>query len=57
MVIAGGMGGRAIDLFRENRIEVIMGAPSVEPEKVVIEHMSGRLTSSGNACEEHSHGC
>ena len=57
VVIAGGMGGRAIDLFKENRIDVIIGAPSIEPEAVVLAYMSGNLVSSGNACEEHSHGC
>ena len=57
IVIAGGMGGRAVDLFRENGIEVIIGAPSIEPKDAVLAYMSGTLISSGNACEEHSHGC
>ncbi|MDY6911093.1 MAG: NifB/NifX family molybdenum-iron cluster-binding protein [Chloroflexota bacterium] len=57
IVIVGGMGGRAIDLFKENGIEVIIGAPSIDPEAVVLEYMNGNLISSGNACEDHSHGC
>jgi len=57
IVIAGGMGGRALDLFAQHGVEVVMGAPAVDPELAVLEHMRGNLVSSGNACEEHSHGC
>ncbi|MBT4510784.1 MAG: ATPase [Chloroflexi bacterium] len=57
IVIAGGMGGRAVDLFAEQGISVIMGAPAIDPELVVLEHLKGNLASSGSACEEHSHEC
>jgi predicted Fe-Mo cluster-binding NifX family protein len=57
VVIAGGMGGRALDLFAQQGIDVVMGAPPMDPELVVLEHLNGKLVSSGNACEEHSHGC
>ncbi|MDY6910895.1 MAG: NifB/NifX family molybdenum-iron cluster-binding protein [Chloroflexota bacterium] len=57
VVIAGGMGGRAVDLFKDNNIEVVIGAQVMEPEKAVLEHVNEILISSGSACEEHSHGC
>ena len=57
VIIAGGMGGRAVELFAEQGIDVIMGAPVMDPESVVLEHMNGNLTSSGSACQEHSNEC
>ncbi len=58
IVIAGGMGGQAIDIFRQNRIEVILGAPSVPPEQIVLEFMHGNLESGVNTCaDDHQHGC
>lgn len=50
IIIAGGMGPRAQEIFRENRIEVIIGAPSEIPEKVVLDHIQGTLTPGDNAC-------
>ena len=35
VIIAGGMGQRAVSLFQENGIQVVIGAPSLEPEKLV----------------------
>ena len=58
IVIAGGMGGRAVDLFRQNSIEVILGAPALPPEQVVMEFMNGALVSGVNTCsDDHEHGC
>lgn len=57
IVIAGGMGGRAVQLFEEHSIQVVLGASAMEPERAVLEHLEGRLRSNGSACEEHSHGC
>lgn len=50
-VIAGGMGARAQQLFEQNRIEVIVGAPSVDPERVVMDHLMGVLVTGDNACD------
>ncbi|MDD5094369.1 MAG: NifB/NifX family molybdenum-iron cluster-binding protein [Dehalococcoidia bacterium] len=57
VVIAGGMGGRAIDLFTERGVTVVMGAKAMDPQKAVLEHLKGTLVSSGSACHEHEHGC
>ena len=35
VIIAGGMGQRAIDLFSHNSISVVTGAPSLETEELV----------------------
>ena len=50
IVIAGGMGPRAQNLFRENRIEVIVGALGDDPEGVVLAHLEGTLATGDNAC-------
>ena len=54
-VIAGGMGPRAVALFEENRVEVILGAPEDEPEQVVLAYLSGALAIGENVCD-HEHG-
>ena len=51
VVIAGGMGSRAQSIFRENRIEVIVGALEEEPEKVVLDHIGGALALGDNVCD------
>ncbi len=35
VIIAGGMGAMAVNLFNQNGIEVVTGAPSLEPEVLV----------------------
>ena len=51
VIIAGGMGGRAQDLFTANRIKVIVGAHPDDPEKVVLDHMQGKLVVGDNTCD------
>jgi len=51
VVIAGGIGSRAQDLFRQNHIEVVTGAPEDDPEKVVLAHLAGGLTAGNNICD------
>jgi len=50
-VIASGMGSNAQALFRENRIEVIIGALGDEPEQVVLDYMRGALATGDNVCD------
>lgn len=54
VVISGGMGGNAINLFNENNIDVITGA-SGEVKKVFEDYISGELVSSASPCKEHAH--
>ena len=50
-IIAGGMGQRAQQLFGQNNIEVVVGAPSDLPEKLVLAHLDGTLVSGENICD------
>ncbi len=50
VIIAGGMGHRAIQLFEQNGIEVVVGAPSVPVEELVEAYLSGSLVSTGGGC-------
>ena len=49
-VIAGGMGQRAINLFNENKINVMVGAPQKPPRNIIEEFLSGNLILSPNYC-------
>jgi len=51
VVIAGGMGRRALDLFAGQGIEVAVGAPREEPEVLVKAHLAGTLVAGSNACD------
>jgi len=53
VIIAGGMGGSAVDLFNENGIEVIMG--NLGPtEDIISKYIAGKLESTGSACHDHT---
>lgn len=54
-IIAGGMGPRAVSLFEENRVEVILGAPEGEPREVMESYLAGSLATGDNVCD-HEHG-
>ena len=54
IIISGGMGGSAQQLFSDNDIEVIVGA-SGDCDKVIEKHLEGDLKSTGSICEEHAH--
>jgi predicted Fe-Mo cluster-binding NifX family protein len=51
VIIAGGMGGRAIDLFKQNSINVIIGAPALEPEELVKSYLNNTLVTGANVCD------
>jgi predicted Fe-Mo cluster-binding NifX family protein len=51
VVIAGGMGQRAQQLFAANDIDVIVGAPVETPESLVESYMAGTLSSGFNLCD------
>lgn len=54
VIIAGGMGGTAQDLFRENGIDVITGAMG-DLEKVIDKFVKEELVSTGSVCHAHEH--
>jgi predicted Fe-Mo cluster-binding NifX family protein len=51
LVLAGGMGGKAIQLFKAHGIEVIVGAPCEAPEAVVQSYLDGKIGDGLNACD------
>lgn len=51
MIIAGGMGQRARQLFTEGNTEVLVGAPVETPEKLVADFLAGSLVSGKNNCD------
>jgi len=51
MIIAGGMGQRAQDLFVEQGIQVIVGAPAETPERLVSDYLAGTLQAGENVCD------
>ncbi len=51
LVVAGGMGARAQGFFQEFGIDVMVGAPSDEPENVVSALLDGTLQLGKNICD------
>jgi predicted Fe-Mo cluster-binding NifX family protein len=51
VIIAGGMGKRAIEIFAENDIEVLVGAPQEEAERLASDYLAGALTTGVNCCD------
>ncbi len=51
VIIAGGMGQRAIQLFAQSGVRVVVGAPTDTPESLVTAYLSGSLASGANACD------
>jgi predicted Fe-Mo cluster-binding NifX family protein len=54
VIISGGMGGGAIDIFNEKKIEVIVGA-SGDAKAAVKAYLQGSLKSTGSVCHDHQH--
>ena len=54
VIIAGGMGGGAVDIFNERRIEVIVGVEG-DARAAVESYLRGELESTGSVCHEHAY--
>ena len=54
VMIAGGMGSSAVELFNERNIEVVVGANGRGAEVVAL-YLQGHLKSTGSVCHEHQH--
>ena len=54
IIIAGGMGETAQNLFSANDIDVIVGA-SGSCDNVIFKYLNGELKSTGSVCREHEH--
>lgn len=51
VVITGGMGPRAVDIFQQHGIKVVLGAPEDDPEQVVLSYLEGNLAIGDNICD------
>jgi len=51
VIIAGGMGSRAQQIFAENDIAVVVGAPAESPERLVSAYLNGTLQAGDNLCD------
>jgi len=54
VIISGGMGGGAVEIFNEKNIEVITGAQGMA-EVAAKSYLDGELKSTGSVCHEHQH--
>jgi predicted Fe-Mo cluster-binding NifX family protein len=54
IIIAGGMGGRAIEMFRQNNIQVVIGAPNRKPDEIALAYLNGELMTGSNPCDDAS---
>ncbi|MEA4895728.1 MAG: NifB/NifX family molybdenum-iron cluster-binding protein [Oscillospiraceae bacterium] len=54
VIISGGMGGGAVDIFNERKVEVIVGA-SGDAKAAVEKYLKGELKTTGSICHEHKH--
>jgi predicted Fe-Mo cluster-binding NifX family protein len=54
VIISGGMGGSAIEIFNEKGIEVITGAAG-DARAAAEQYMQGKLESTGSVCHQHAH--
>lgn len=58
VVLAGGMGPRAIDIFAAQGIEVVLGVRGDDPDILVRSYLDGTLEATGEACHGHGfHDC
>jgi predicted Fe-Mo cluster-binding NifX family protein len=51
VIIAGGMGARALDLFAQNGIKVVTGATASTPEDLVESYLDNTLEAGANVCD------
>ena len=51
IILAGGMGSRAQQLFIEKGIKVVTGAPVDIPESLVNKYLSDTLPTGSNLCD------
>jgi len=51
VIITGGMGPRAQQLFAQNGIEVVLGSPADAPEHIAAAYLNGALQLGENTCD------
>ncbi len=51
MIIAGGMGKRAQDLFDSYGVKVLVGAQAKDPRELVTDYFTDTLVTGANVCD------
>ena len=54
VILAGGMGGGAVDIFQQRGVEVVTGATG-DAVAAVAAYLQGTLKTDGAVCHEHQH--
>lgn len=54
VIISGGMGGGAIEIFNEKEIEVVTGARG-DAREAARQYLDGTLRSSNSVCHQHKY--
>lgn len=54
VIISGGIGGGAIEIFKEKGIEVVVGAYG-NAKELVEKYLEGSLKSTESVCHKHQH--
>ncbi len=54
VIISGGMGGGAVEIFNERGVAVVTGA-SGDAKTAAENYLKGALVTTGSVCHEHAH--
>lgn len=57
LVIAGGIGGRPLNIFAQNGVTVIAGCPEIAIKEIIEAYLDGTLVPGENACGGEHHHC
>lgn len=56
IILAGGMGGRPLNIFSQNGVTVVSGCPELPIKELVAQYLDSSLITGENICGgEHSH--
>ncbi len=54
VILSGGMGGGAVDIFNERNVEVVVGVTG-DAHTAIESYLRGELKSTGEVCHAHEH--
>lgn len=54
VIVSGGIGQSAIEIFNQRGVEVVYGA-SGDPRAAAESYLRGELKTTGNVCHDHQH--
>ncbi len=51
IILAGGMGSRAQQIFISHGVQVLVGVPELDPETLATQYLAGEIGPGQNACD------